>query len=76
MSMAPIAGHNEVRGQLSRAVSTGRLPQVLLVTGPAGVGKQRLALWLGQLLLCTGAEPRPCGTCPACIQVLGPTSTP
>ena len=31
-----------------------------------GIGKQRLALWLGQRLLCTGAEPRPCGTCQHC----------
>jgi DNA polymerase III subunit delta' len=31
-----------------------------------GIGKQRLALWLGQRLLCTGAEPRPCGSCQHC----------
>ena len=31
-----------------------------------GIGKQRLALWLGQRLLCTGAEPRPCGNCQHC----------
>jgi len=31
-----------------------------------GIGKQRLALWLGQRLLCSGAEPRPCGTCQHC----------
>jgi len=31
-----------------------------------GIGKQRLALWLGQRLLCSGAEPRPCGSCQHC----------
>lgn len=70
MPIAPLVGHEEVRESLASAVSKGRLPQVLLVTGPAGVGKQRLALWLGQLLLCRGAEPRPCGRCSGCIEVL------
>ena len=31
-----------------------------------GIGKQRLALWLGQRLLCAGPEPRPCGSCQHC----------
>jgi DNA polymerase-3 subunit delta' len=43
----------------------------LLATGPRGVGKQRLALWLGQLLLCERAGAEPCGTCASCKQVLG-----
>jgi DNA polymerase-3 subunit delta' len=38
-----------------------------------GVGKQRLALWLGQRLLCTGPEPRPCGTCQHCRYALAGT---
>jgi DNA polymerase-3 subunit delta' len=37
------------------------------------VGKQRLALWLGQRLLCTGKEPRPCGTCQHCRYSLAGT---
>jgi DNA polymerase-3 subunit delta' len=71
MSIAPLAGHIAVRAQLSDAVASGRLPQVLLVTGPRGVGKQRLALWLGQLLLCERPGAEPCGTCGSCKQVLG-----
>jgi len=71
MTLLPLAGHEAIRGQLSRAVADDRLPQVLLVTGPAGVGKQRLALWLGQLLLCRKPGTEPCGECPGCRQVLG-----
>ncbi|MEP7070498.1 MAG: hypothetical protein ABI789_14710, partial [Usitatibacter sp.] len=37
-----------------------------MLHGPLGVGKQRLALWLGQRLLCNGDEPRPCGRCQHC----------
>jgi len=71
MSIAPLAGHGAIRNQLADAIGADRLPQVLLMTGPRGVGKQRLALWLAQALLCTGAEPRPCGKCQGCSQVLG-----
>src|SRR3989442_9294579 len=35
--------------------------------GPRGVGKQRLALWVGQLLLCERrGEREPCGECRSC----------
>lgn len=49
----------------------GRLPQVLLFTGPTGIGKQRLALWLAQRLVCTSpGAVEPCGSCKGCRQVL------
>ena len=73
MSIPSLVGHSAARDHLLRAVAASRLPQVLLVTGPAGVGKQRLGLWLAQALLCTGPEPRPCGQCRGCSQVLGLT---
>jgi DNA polymerase-3 subunit delta' len=51
---------------LDAAIRRDTLPGSLLLHGPAGVGKQRLALWLGQRLLCSGPDPRPCGTCQHC----------
>jgi DNA polymerase-3 subunit delta' len=47
-------------------VHSDRLPQVILITGPAGVGKQRLALWLAQLVLCERSTDEPCGQCRSC----------
>jgi DNA polymerase III subunit delta' len=47
------------------------LPQVLILAGPWGVGKQRLALWLAQLVLCEAAREEPCGTCRPCRLVGG-----
>ncbi len=71
MPLAPFAGHIELRRRLSRAITHDRLPQVLLVTGPAGAGKQRLGLWLAQRLVCsTPKGDEPCGTCSACLKVL------
>jgi len=44
---------------------------VLLLTGPEGIGKQRLALWLAQLVLCERPADEPCGDCRQCRAVLG-----
>ena len=67
MSLSPIEGHDDERRALAAAVSAGQLPNSLLIHGPAGVGKQRVALWLAQLLLCARpANNGPCGECTSC----------
>jgi DNA polymerase-3 subunit delta' len=63
MPLPPLYGHEGVKNRLSGAVAAGRLPQALLFEGPRGVGKQRLALWLAQRLMC---EQGGCGECQAC----------
>ncbi len=71
MPLAPLFGHLDARRRLARAVTAERLPQVLLLTGPEGVGKQRLALWLAQLILCQSPDgDEPCGACGPCRRVL------
>lgn len=59
-------GHERLRERLTEAMERGSLPSSLLLQGPRGIGKQRLALWLAQAVLCTGEPPRPCGRCPQC----------
>jgi len=66
VSLVPLYGHEKLRQRLLAAADSGSLPASLLFHGPRGVGKQRLALWLGQALLCTSAGDRPCGACQAC----------
>jgi DNA polymerase-3 subunit delta' len=68
--LLPLHGHVPLRARLDDAIRRDALPGSLLLHGPAGIGKQRLALWLGQRLVCTGAEPRPCGTCQHCRYAL------
>lgn len=71
MPLHALYGHEAVRSRLANAVAVGRLPQSLLIEGPRGVGKQRLALWLAQLVLCEGEHrDEPCGSCRACRLVL------
>jgi DNA polymerase-3 subunit delta' len=71
MLVHSLVGHHETRSRLAQAVQSKRLPQVLVLAGPWGVGKQRLALWLAQLVLCEAAGEEPCGSCRACRLVGG-----
>src|SRR3989449_9443361 len=77
MPIPPLYGHAGIRHRLVGAIASGRLPQALLFEGPPGVGKQRLALWLAQALVCEGTgDPKglpdgePCGKCHPCKLVL------
>ncbi len=72
MSLIPLYGHEALQRRLSDAADRGALPGALLLHGPPGVGKQRLALWLGQRLLCAEPGP-PCGGCQTCRYALALT---
>ena len=67
MALHPLVGHEAARRKLADSLESGRLPQVILITGPERVGKQRLALWLAQLLFCEHRSATgPCGVCRQC----------
>lgn len=71
MAMLPLVGHAEARNRVAEAIRTGNLPQTILVVGPAGVGKQRFALWTAQRIVCQAADRgEPCGACGPCRKVL------
>ena len=66
--LTDIYGHAALRQRLAESIDAGTLPSSLLFHGARGVGKQRLALWLAQRLLCTG-EDAPCEKCTSCRYV-------
>jgi DNA polymerase III subunit delta' len=70
MPLAPLIGHESARARLDAACRRDALPASLLLHGPRGIGKQRLALWLGQRLLCEAPTAEPCGHCAACRLVI------
>ncbi|MEO8910263.1 MAG: hypothetical protein ABI408_08550 [Gemmatimonadaceae bacterium] len=68
MPIVDLYGHEPLRKRLSDSVRAETLPASLLFQGTHGIGKQRLALWLAELLFCTAAD-APCGACTACKYV-------
>jgi DNA polymerase III subunit delta' len=66
--IVPLYGHEALRARLLSAMQRGAFPASLLLHGPRGVGKQRLALWLAQSLVCVTPAPdgSSCGRCQGC----------
>ena len=72
MTLPAVVGHEPARATFAAAHARGSLPAALLIHGLAGTGKQRVALWVGQLLHCQAPGPRgPCDRCRSCRMVLG-----
>jgi DNA polymerase III subunit delta' len=67
VGLPPLRGHQDARERLARAAAGGTLPQSILLHGPAGIGKERLGLWLAQLLVCDApGSGGPCQQCHSC----------
>ena len=68
MPLIPLYGHADLRARLQSAIVRQSLPASLLLQGPAGAGKQRLALSLGRALVCDtpAANGDPCEQCQSC----------
>jgi DNA polymerase-3 subunit delta' len=70
-----VFGHRRLLALLSRAIARDTLPPALLLAGPAGVGKRRVAMALARAINCL--EPRSsaeferdaCGKCPSCRRI-------
>ena len=70
--MMQITGHDAIADRFRQAIARDRLASTFLFVGPPGIGKRSFAQFLAQTLLCDQAPPallRPCGHCPACVQV-------
>ncbi|MBL8959641.1 MAG: hypothetical protein JNJ98_07310 [Gemmatimonadetes bacterium] len=65
MPIVALHGHRNLTTRFARALRDRTLPQSLLLHGESGIGKQRLALWLAQSLLCESGAPA-CDTCVHC----------
>ncbi len=51
-ALGSVIGHHRLKSLLTRAIARGTLPPTLLLAGPSGVGKFRLALATAQVLNC------------------------
>ena len=72
----PLPWQEDVWKDFSQALEYERLPHALLISGPNGIGKQRLATALAHRLLCTAEKHNyACGVCKGC-QLLAAGSHP
>lgn len=69
MPIIQLFGHEQLRDKLAASIRAGKLPSSLLLQGPRGVGKQRLAIWIAEQLLCNEKN-APCGECVSCRYVV------
>jgi DNA polymerase-3 subunit delta' len=60
---------------LEAAIRADRLHHAYLFSGPAHVGKMRLALQLAQAMNCLQPDQAPCGECQACTRIAGGSHT-
>ncbi len=66
--LSDFKGQGALYDGLIRTLEEGTFVHAYLISGASGMGKRTLAKLIAQHLLCTG-EHKPCGECPACIQV-------
>jgi DNA polymerase III subunit delta' len=70
-----VVGHRRLVSLLSRAVARATLPPSLLLAGPSGIGKRRVAVALAQAVNCLNPtqsadlERDACGVCAACTRI-------
>jgi DNA polymerase III subunit delta' len=64
-----ILGNEGLKETLSRLRESGRIPNAMLFSGPAGVGKKLFALEIARSFVCRVSETLQCGSCPACVRV-------
>lgn len=72
MPFSTIAGHQRIIALLSRAIAQGTLPPSLLLAGPQGIGKRRIAMAIAETLNCLDPASDPvdaCGECAACRRI-------
>ena len=75
MPFRTVVSHRRIVALLSRAVARNAVPPSLLLAGPEGVGKRRVAIALAESLNCRSPistaqlEHDACGECPSCRRI-------
>ncbi|HEY6509096.1 MAG TPA: DNA polymerase III subunit [Vicinamibacterales bacterium] len=74
MPLRDVVGHTRMVGLLARAIARDTLPPSLLLAGPSGVGKRRVAVGVAAAINCLSPqhgelERDGCGTCTSCLRI-------
>lgn len=75
VTLTSVFGHSRLRVLVSRAIARGTLPPALLMAGPAGIGKRRVAMAMAMAVNCLNPkstselERDACGQCASCRRI-------
>ncbi len=75
MPFSSVIGHRRIVSLLARALARDTLPPALLLAGPAGIGKRRIAAAMAEAINCfdprssAELERDACGACAACKRI-------
>jgi len=74
MPFASTIGHGRILSLVARAIARGTLPPAILLAGPRGIGKRRVAQAIAEVFNCLDPVRGPleidaCGRCAACARV-------
>ncbi len=68
MQFSEFNGNHRTINGITAMLQAGRVPQTMILEGPAGSGKKNLAFLIAAGILCN--HPLPCGNCNSCRKVL------
>ena len=71
MAWATIIGQGRVKELLQRTITHRHVAHAYLFFGPAGIGKDALALEFAKVLNCERGESVACDVCPSCVKAKG-----
>ncbi|MDE2222761.1 MAG: DNA polymerase III subunit gamma/tau [Candidatus Omnitrophica bacterium] len=70
-----LVGQAHITELLRKSIESGRIAHAFLFCGPRGIGKTSTARILAKSLNCAkGPTLKPCGECPACMEIAGSNS--
>jgi len=64
-----IIGHQEIIVLLKAAVKKDRISPAYIFTGPAAIGKKKIAMYFAKMLNCINRLEEPCGQCVSCVKI-------
>lgn len=67
--MFQVLGQEFITDAFKRAYENNKVSHAYIITGPDGIGKSIMAMFMASTILCKGKN-KPCGECDACIKII------